>query len=105
MKFHLYADDIQLYLSFDGRIPVSKQDALTRMEACIADIKAWMLLNFLKLNDSKTEFLEFHPSHSSTHTESSFSIGTDVHTAKNLGVVLDDRLSLSMNILLPCVRL
>ena len=76
MKFYSYADDTQLYLSFDDHIPMSKQDALARMESCISDIKAWMLLNLLKLNDSKTKFLEFHPSpHSSDHTNSSFSIG------------------------------
>ncbi len=90
-----------------SEIPVSKQDALARMEACIADIKAWMLLNLLKLNDSKTEFLEFHPSpHSSAQIESSFSIGTDIitptHTANNLGVVLDDRLFLDEHITATC---
>ena len=33
------------------------EDTLTRMEACIADIRCWMSRNFLKLNDGKTEFL------------------------------------------------
>ena len=28
-----------------------------RLELCIADIRCWMRTNFLKLNDSKTEFI------------------------------------------------
>ncbi len=35
MKFHLYADDTQLYLTFDSRNPVSEKSSLYRMEACI----------------------------------------------------------------------
>ncbi len=48
MKFHLYADDMQLYLSFDDRSPVSRQAALTKMEVCTDDIKSWKLLDMLK---------------------------------------------------------
>ena len=56
ISIHLYADDTQLYTSFN---PNNSTDAIKRMEACIAEIKLWMAENFLKLNDSNTEFIIF----------------------------------------------
>ena len=78
-----------------------------KMEFCISDIKSWMLLNMLKLNDSKTEFLEFHPSpHPRSTSTSPSSIGSDTiilcHTAKNLGVVFDSNLCLTERITATC---
>ena len=35
MKFHLYADDMQLYRSFGDRIPITKQAALNKMESSL----------------------------------------------------------------------
>ena len=32
-------------------------DQIITLENCIRDIKTWMMKNFLKLNDDKTEFL------------------------------------------------
>ena len=56
IDIHLYADDTQLYTSFK---PEDSEAALERLEACIAEIRIWMETNFLKLNDSKTEFIIF----------------------------------------------
>ena len=53
-EIHMYADDTQLYM------PCTAEDnerAVSKMEDCVADVQKWMLCNFLKLNDSKTEFL------------------------------------------------
>ena len=52
LHFHLYADDTQLYLSFDF---VQSQMALDTIRAAIYDIKDWLLLNMLKFNTSKTD--------------------------------------------------
>ena len=110
MKFHLYADDTQLYLSLNGRDPEPEHDALTRLEACIADIKLWMLQNKLKLNDSKTEFLQFLPSISKTiarvNNTPKIIIGNDAISpndiAKNLGVLIDDQVTLDRHIMSVC---
>ena len=53
-SIHMHADDMLLYMSFKHE---DSEDTLTRMEASITDIRCWMSRNFLKLNDSKTEFL------------------------------------------------
>ena len=68
MSFHLYADDTQLYLSFDSRVPSSGPEVIACLELCIADIRHWMLVNKLKLNDDKTEFLKFQLVSQHVHT-------------------------------------
>ena len=63
LSFHLYADDTQLYLSFDCNDPANTHTTLHFIEKCIAEIKSWMLANKLKLNAGKTEFLEILKMH------------------------------------------
>ena len=43
-------------LSFDPTAPYWLVNALSLLQNCITDIKNWMCVNKLKLNDSKTEF-------------------------------------------------
>jgi len=54
VEIHLYADDTQLYTSFH---PSDSKQAMDRLVACIEEIRSWMDDNYLKLNDSKTEFV------------------------------------------------
>ena len=54
---HSYADDAQLYLSFKPDSHTSHVKAVTAMKRCIEDLRQWMLLDRLKLNDDKTEYL------------------------------------------------
>ena len=54
---HAYADDTQLYISFKPNSSTSELEAVTALQNCIADIKTWMAVDKLKLNDDKTEFL------------------------------------------------
>ena len=55
--YHLYADDSQLYLSFKLHTAGAQSVHLKTIENCIEDIRRWMTLNMLKLNDDKTEFI------------------------------------------------
>ena len=54
---HCYADDSQLYLSFNPSCVVSQDESIKSMETCISDIKQWMIAVKLMLNDDKTEFI------------------------------------------------
>ena len=54
--YHIYADDTQLYISFNSKEPLT---SLTKLNNCISDIRVWMIKNKLKINDSKTEFIIF----------------------------------------------
>ena len=55
LKFHIYADDIQIYF------PSSElNDQLPALKSCMKDISVWAKNNFLKLNPSKTKFLNLH---------------------------------------------
>ena len=53
IKFELYADDQQLYLSFKPTGECSQLICISSLENCISDIRTWMGLNMLKLNDEK----------------------------------------------------
>ena len=54
---HTYADETQLYISFNADSRAEQSAALSAMQNCIADITKWMLQNRLRLNDDKTEFI------------------------------------------------
>ena len=51
-----YADDTQLYVTFD---PADRASAVSKIEACIRDVKSWAVQNKRVLNDSKTEIIFF----------------------------------------------
>ena len=51
---YLYADDTQLYISFDLSDP---NIAIDKVNKGISGIRTWMIQNKLKINNSKTEFL------------------------------------------------
>ena len=50
----LYADDMQVYKSFDLDHCLS---SILCIEKCVSDVKAWMTFNKLQKNEDKTEVL------------------------------------------------
>ena len=54
IDYHIYADDTQLYITFDLSDPTI---ALDKINLCISDLRTWMIKHKLKINDSKTEFM------------------------------------------------
>ncbi|KAI2645978.1 hypothetical protein H4Q32_025341 [Labeo rohita] len=52
-SYHCYADDTQLYLSFQPDDPT----VAARISGCLADISAWMKEHHLQLNLAKTELI------------------------------------------------
>ena len=100
INIHLYADDTQLYTSFN---PKDSEQALERLEACVEDIRRWMSDNFLKLNDSKTEFLILGSQNNLTHiTGWTLTVGdTEIfptECARNIGAFMDSSLNMKTHI-------
>ena len=56
INFSIYADDTQAYLEFE---PSDLDTSVARLEVCLEEVRQWMARNWLKLNDSKTEFIIF----------------------------------------------
>ncbi len=96
-SYHSHADDTQLYLSFH---PDDLKIA-ARISACLADISCWMKDHHLQLNLAKTELLVVS-ANPSFHHNFTFQLGsstiTPSKTARNLGVVIDDKLKFSDHI-------
>jgi exonuclease III len=97
---HFYADDTQLYITFD--YPSGGDQAIGALEDCLVDIKTWMLHNFLKLNDDKTEVLTFSRKQETPDEPIRINIGDhtvkSIDRARNLGVIFDHNLTMEHQI-------
>ena len=103
---HCYADDSQVYISFSPNDRAEQLAVVRNMEDCIRDIRCWML-NSLKLNDDKTEFLIIGTSQQLEKLDNiSIRVGeSDIHPvpiARNLGSWFDSRLSIATHITKIC---
>ena len=104
---HGYADDHQIYLSFKPTDQVSQEDALQSIQACISDVRKWMLANKLKINDGKTEFMIIGSKHNLSRLNiTSIKIGDTeikpVTSLRNLGAMIDENLSMEHQITKTC---
>jgi hypothetical protein len=94
--FHMYADDTQFWVSFDAKNPAAEISARKTISEVFAVIKTFMQSHSLKLNGNKTVFMPFSRVASSFQPVSLES-GLDIlpsSSCRNLGVVLDTKLSL-----------
>ena len=56
VKFHLYADDTQLFIHLTHK---NTEIAFDQLGKCLEDVKLWLCANKLKLNADKTDFIIF----------------------------------------------
>ena len=103
VKIHVYADDHVLYTFFKIKNQVSQLHTLSVLTSCVSDIRSWMILNKLRLNDDKTEFLTICAPQNRKHisTDSLTVGGSEVaaaQRARNLGVVMEQTLSMDHHI-------
>jgi len=100
ITFHIYADDTQIYCSFDLS---DSDDTKSRIENCIADIRLWMISHKLKLNDDKTEIIILTAPNQNTQVNcGNIVIGDSfvapAASARNLGVIFDHSLTMESHI-------
>ena len=96
IDYMCYADDTQLYLTFDAQAAAT---SVVKLEHCVRDIQAWMCENKLKLNEGKTEVIHFNSKFRSSEPIQSIVIGTTFvdacESARNLGVILDSSMTMA----------
>ena len=90
MTFHLFADDTQIYVSFNYKDQNDLEQVKSRVELCLVDVMNWMSTNKLKLN---TELLILSSKFRPEPVFSVLTVGSDIITpspyARNIGVTLD----------------
>ena len=96
ISYMTYADDTQLYLVLDRG---DRSEAISQVEQCVKDVKAWSIRNKLMLNDSKTDvvffssrFVKSVPFPKITIGDSSIDIAS---VARNLGVTMDKTIAMN----------
>ena len=92
----LYADDIHLYASYNPAKPDDQVETARRLTDCIGEIRRWMAVRMLKLNNEKTNMTIFSLKHHlNVYGGCSLTIGDDTvspsHRIRNLGVHMDKK--------------
>ena len=104
VDYHIYADDTQIYLPVKLVNPI---EAISKIDACIADLRTWMIENKLKINDSKTEFLVISSTRSKYKPDNLFvTVGTSKiypsQKCKSLGAIFDKHLNFHSQVSQVC---
>ena len=107
IKYHAYADDTQVYVPFSLKDPSELRNAVKRMENCLTEVRDWMTMNKLCLNDNKTELIIFTSRYHQNaiqglYEQVKIKIGDSYiepkQTVKNLGVTFDSELKMSAQV-------
>ena len=105
VKFAGYADDTQNYMSFRPLNNSSQPqiECINKLELSLEDVRSWMQVNFLKLNESKTEFIIFGTRQQLNKVGTiNIKIGEDtkqnVTSVRNLGLLFDEELKHSTHV-------
>ncbi len=99
IKHLFYADDLQVVVT-----GTSVADCQHNVTSCVHEIRSWLTSNGLAFNDSKTKLLCFSPAAKSSFlsTTFSFTVGSSLcssdSSVRDLGVILDDTLSMDKQI-------
>ena len=106
LQYHLFADDIQLYISFKTDCSYDLSLAKRRVECCVNDIDCWMVNNGFKLNQDKTELVFISSKFRSRPSLEFIQVGDEKiqpkSSARNLGVIIDQCLDLTDHVKKIC---
>ena len=102
LSYHLYADDTQLYITFKSTSLNDIQQVKLTVECCVRDIDEWMIRNYLKLNQDKTDLVvissRFHPMPDIGHITVGSECIAPCDSVRNLGVQFDSIFSFEEHI-------
>jgi len=105
MCYHLYADDTQIYVSFEPTAE-GQQYCISAIEACLRDIDLWMTNNMLKLNNDKSELLVLRSRQRPEPPIDTIMVSTEPispsQSARNIGVIFDNNLSMDEQVTNIC---
>ena len=94
LNYHFYADDSQLYLSFQPTVLCEMDLAASNIESCVNEINHWMMVNRLKLNKQKTELLVISAKYLPRPLLHDISVaGETIHSVqkgRNIGTMFDN---------------
>ena len=104
LDYHMYADDTQLYISFNTQDTTS---AISKLERCMAEIQEWMVINKLQLNGEKTDIVitgsasRLRKLNISTIKVGDATVSPSPHV-RNLGVIFDSHLTMEQQVSALC---
>ena len=101
MGYPFYADDTQLYLSFNFLSGDDQGYSVAQVESCVGDIDYWMSCDKLKLNRDKTKLLIISSKYQPRPSLDSILVGNHVNRsdkAWNIGVAFDETLSMDKHV-------
>ena len=95
------------YMSFKPGCTATEEGSIAAMENCIKAIRAWMIMDKMKINDIKTEFLIIGTKQQLDKVDiKTLSVGDSAVTptamARNLGVLFDENMTLLPHINNTC---
>jgi hypothetical protein len=101
LAYHSYADDSQAYSVIETG--TDWRDVSTKVNDCMEELRSWMRLNKLKMNDDKFEYQLFHSrTEPFDRGDLELSIGdatfSPTSTVRNLGVMLDECMTMEKQI-------
>ena len=106
LSYHFYADDTQLYLSFETSSAEDLSICKSTIEDCVREIDLWILANKLKLNSNKTEILVFSSSYCPRPALKKLVIASETvdcsTAAKNIEVIFNNSLSMLPHVTAVC---
>ena len=102
LSYHFYADDTSLYLTFESSELIS---AISQMQHCAEDVRQWMSMKKLKMNNGKTEFLLIAPRSVSRNLPDDVPVltvgDTDVapmQMVRYIGILMDSHMTMEEHI-------
>ena len=105
IRYHVYADDTQLYVEFQRG---DSSSAVDRLRRCVIDVKAWLASCCLLLNEKKTEAILFAAQDNRIPQPPPLCIdvcGCSIIASTNirdLGVQLDSTMSMAAHVSRTC---